>query len=82
MLTNLKNKMVNGYTKTALGFGSLALVGSQAMAQSIDYSPLTSAVDFKDIVAVLLAVAVLVIGFVLVRNNIGIIKRFISSNAK
>lgn len=59
--------------------GVLALAAQNAMAETsaVDYSTLTSAVNFTDIIAALMGVAVIVVGFILVKNNIKTIWNFI-----
>lgn len=73
MLSNLKNK--------ALGLG-VALTASSSAFAVTDYSTLTSAVDFTQIITVILGVAAVIVGFILVKNNIGLIMSFLKSKAK
>ena len=74
MLSNLKNK--------ALGLGVALTATTSAFAGTVDYSTLTSAVDFSQIITVVLGVAAVIVGFILVKNNIGLIMSFLKSKAK
>ena len=74
MLSNLKNK--------ALCLGVALTATTSAFARTVDYSTLTSAVDFSQIITVVLGVAAVIVGFILVKNNIGLIMSFLKSKAK
>lgn len=74
MLSNLKNK--------ALGLGLGLSAAVPCFAATVDYSTLTSAVDFTQIITVVLGVAAVIVGFILVKNNIGLIMSFLKSKAK
>ena len=62
--------------------GVLALAGQNVMAQTVDYSDLTEAVNFTAIIPVVLGVAAVIVAFTLVKNNIGTIMRFVRGQAK
>lgn len=68
-----------------IGLGALSLVGATsvfAQATPPDYSTLTSAVDFAQIITVLLGVAATIVAFILVKNNMGAIMSFVRGKAK
>jgi len=71
--------------KTKLVGSALALtsiVPAFAAEGDVDYSTLTSAVSFTQIITVLLGVAATIVAFILVKNNIGVIMQFLKGRAK
>ncbi len=72
------------FNKELLSIAGLTALASNAMAETtpVDYSALTSAVSFTDVVAAMLGVGALIIGFIVIRNNFTIIKNFIKGGAK
>lgn len=68
------------YKNQVLGGAIVLATAVPALADSnadVDYSTLTTAVNFSQIIVVLMGVAALIVGFVLVKNNIGNIISFL-----
>jgi len=80
----LLNKL-SGYRNQLVGsaLGLFAVVPAFAqVSDAVDYTTLTGAVSFTQIITVLLGVAATIVAFILVKNNIGVIMGFLSRRAK